>query len=81
MTYHNDAPEPVASKPVPEEAVMAGFKHVHPRAQDIIGHGSDGKLPVLCDRDPVENWVDGRVACWATRRIPSCSTWPKAPAW
>jgi len=62
VTYHNDAPEPVAGKPVSEEEVMAGFQHVHPRAQDIIRHGTGWKLWVLCDRDPVENWVDGRVA-------------------
>jgi 3-hydroxybenzoate 6-monooxygenase len=62
VTYHNDAPEPVAGLAVPEEEVLAGFRHVHPRAQDIIRHGQDWKLWVLCDRDPVENWVDGRVA-------------------
>ena len=62
VTYHNDAPEPVAGKPVDEEEVMSGFRHVHPRAQDIIRHGTDWKLWVLCDRDPVERWVDGRVA-------------------
>jgi salicylate hydroxylase len=42
--------------------VLKGFTHVHPRAQDIIRHGSDWKLWVLCDREPVENWVDGHVA-------------------
>lgn len=63
VTYHNDAPEPVAGKPVPAEEVMAGFTHVHPRAQSIIRHGGpEWKLWVLCDRDPVERWVDGRVA-------------------
>jgi salicylate hydroxylase len=62
VTYHNDAPEPVAGKPVSDAEVMAGFQHIHPRAQDIIRHGSNWKLWVLCDRDPVENWVDGRVA-------------------
>ncbi len=62
VTYHNDAPEPVAGQPVSEEEVMAGFRHVHPRAQEIIRHGTDWKLWVLCDRDPVERWVDGRVA-------------------
>ncbi|MBP0446286.1 3-hydroxybenzoate 6-monooxygenase [Roseomonas sp. SSH11] len=62
VTYHNDAPEPVAGQPVGEEEVMAGFHHVHPRAQSIIRHGRDWKLWVLCDRDPVERWVDGRVA-------------------
>ena len=41
---------------------MKGFAHVHERAQEIIRHGKDWKLWVLCDRDPVERWVDGRVA-------------------
>ncbi len=62
VTYHNDAPEPVAGKPVEEAEVFAGFAHVHPKAQQIIRHGRDWRLWVLCDRDPVENWVDGRVA-------------------
>jgi 2-polyprenyl-6-methoxyphenol hydroxylase-like FAD-dependent oxidoreductase len=62
VTYHNDAPAPVAGLPVTEEEVMAGFHHVHPKARDLIRHGSDWKLWVLCDRDPVENWIDGRVA-------------------
>jgi salicylate hydroxylase len=62
VTYHNHAPAPVAGMAVTEEEVMRGFAHVHPRAQDIIRHGSNWKLWVLCDRDPVENWVDGRVA-------------------
>ena len=62
VTYHNDAPAPVAGLPVTEEEVMAGFHHVHPKARDLIRHGKDWKLWVLCDRDPVENWIDGRVA-------------------
>ncbi|MEH2551569.1 2-polyprenyl-6-methoxyphenol hydroxylase-like FAD-dependent oxidoreductase [Bradyrhizobium sp. AZCC 2262] len=62
VTYHNDAPEPVAGKPVSDEEVMQGFGHVHERAQEIIRHGKNWRLWVLCDRDPVERWVDGRVA-------------------
>jgi 2-polyprenyl-6-methoxyphenol hydroxylase-like FAD-dependent oxidoreductase len=61
VTYHNDASEPVAGKSVSDTEVMQGFRSVHERAQRIIGHGKDWKLWVLCDRDPVENWVDGRV--------------------
>jgi salicylate hydroxylase len=71
VTYHNDAPEAVAGKPVSEEEVLAGFKHVHPRAQDIIRHGTDWKLWVLCDRNPVEHWVDGRVAVLGDAAHPS----------
>src|SRR5258708_11903165 len=62
VTYHNDAPEPAAGKPVSDEEVMQGLGHVHARAQEIIRHGKNWRLWVLCDRDPAEHWVDGRVA-------------------
>lgn len=62
VTYHNDAPEPVAGKPVRREEVEKGFEHVSPLARQIIERGKDWKLWVLCDRDPIMNWVDGRVA-------------------
>jgi salicylate hydroxylase len=62
VTYHNDAPEPVAGKPVSDNEVMQGFGHVHARARAIIQHGRNWKLWVLCDRDPAERWIDGRVA-------------------
>jgi salicylate hydroxylase len=61
VTCHNDAPEPVAGKTVPEAEVLRGFAHVHERAQSIIRHGRDWRLWVLCDRDPNPRWVDGRV--------------------
>ena len=62
VTYHNDAPDPVAGLPVEHEEVLRGFRHVHETAQQLIRIGTDWKLWVLCDRDPVERWVDGRVA-------------------
>ena len=62
VTCHNGATDPVAGQPVDEAEVFAGFSHIHPRAQAIIRHGSNWKRWVLCDREPVENWVDGRVA-------------------
>lgn len=61
-TYHNDAPEPVAGQPVSLDEVLAGFLHTHERVQNIIRHGSDWRLWVLCDREPVLKWTDGRVA-------------------
>jgi salicylate hydroxylase len=61
VTYHNDAPEPVAGKPVPVEEVRRGFGHICERAQNIIRHGKDWHMWVLCDRDPVDGWIDGRV--------------------
>src|SRR5690348_1128053 len=62
VTYHNDAPEPVAGKPVPVEEVRRGFVHVCERAQNIIRHGIDWRMWVLCDREPINDWIDGRVA-------------------
>jgi salicylate hydroxylase len=62
VTYHNHAPEPVAGKPVPVEEVRKGFIHVCERAQNIIRHGKDWHMWVLCDHDPIDQWVDGRVA-------------------
>ena len=61
VTYHNHAPEPVAGQAVSDDEVMRGFAHVHERAKDIIRHGKNWKLWVLCDRDPMEKWIDGRV--------------------
>lgn len=62
VTYHNDAPEPVAGLSVGREEVEKGFEHVSPQARQIIERGKDWKLWVLCDRDPIMGWIDGRVA-------------------
>jgi salicylate hydroxylase len=61
VTYHNNAPEPVAGKLVSKEVVRKGFDHVNPVARQVIERGKDWKLWVLCDREPITNWVDGRV--------------------
>ncbi len=62
VTYHNDVEQAVAGKPVSKDEVRRGFEHITPRARRIIEHGEDWKLWVLCDRDPILDWVDGRVA-------------------
>lgn len=62
VTYHNDAPEPVAGKPVGIDEVRRGFEHVHPHIRQVIECGRDWKLWVLCDRDPTLDWTDDRVA-------------------
>ena len=61
VTTHNDAPEAVVGKPVAKEEVHRSFPQICERARQIIEHGQDWKLWVLCDREPVGNWVDGRV--------------------
>ncbi|MFW2543083.1 3-hydroxybenzoate 6-monooxygenase [Primorskyibacter sp. 2E107] len=62
VTYHRDVREAIAGRPVSKEEVAQGFEHIHPKARQIIEHGENWKLWVLCDRDPISNWVDGRVA-------------------
>lgn len=61
VTYHRDVEEAITGRPVSREEVAEGFEHIHPKPRQIIEHGSDWKLWVLCDREPVMNWVDGRV--------------------
>jgi 3-hydroxybenzoate 6-monooxygenase len=61
VTCHNDPPKAVAGEPVAKDEVRKWFAHVAPRARQIIEHGDNWKRWVLCDRDPVERWVDGRA--------------------
>jgi len=60
-TCHDDAPEPVTGKPVDRDFVLGNFTAACERPRRIIEQGRDWKLWVLCDRDPVRDWVDGRV--------------------
>lgn len=62
ITAHNNPPGPAAGVPVTKAEVMKGFAHVHPKARQIIDIGKDWKYWVLADRDPIDNWVEGRVA-------------------
>lgn len=62
VTYHNNAPSPEAGVSVTHDEVRQGFEHIAPIARQIIDRGQNWKRWVLCDRDPVANWVDGRVA-------------------
>jgi 2-polyprenyl-6-methoxyphenol hydroxylase-like FAD-dependent oxidoreductase len=62
VTFHNDVTEAESGVPVPAEEVMHGFEHLSQRATKIIAHGENWKRWVLCDRDPVATWIDGRVA-------------------
>lgn len=62
VTYHRGLTEPIAGKPVSNAEVREGFDSVCEQALQIIDHGENWKLWVLCDRDPVDIWVDGHVA-------------------
>ena len=41
--------------------VARGFAHVAARPRQVIECGENWKMWVLCDREPVRHWVDGRV--------------------
>ena len=60
-TAHDEADRALAGVPVTDEEVAAKFAHLVPDARRIISCGQGWKKWVLCDRDPVENWNDGRV--------------------
>ncbi len=62
VTYHNDAPEPVAGKSVELDEVRQGFEQVAALPKELVDRGRDWKLWVLCDRDPTDRWLDGNVA-------------------
>ena len=62
VTCHDHATDPVAGVPVEHDEVLRGFRHIHPRVMSLIQRGTAWRKWVLCDRDPVERWVDGRVA-------------------
>jgi len=61
ITTHNDADELIAGKPVSHNEVLEGFKGIHPRARSLIENGRDWKAWVICDREPVQRWRDGRA--------------------
>ena len=81
VTFHNDVigKRFVAGKPVSREEVEQGFEHIHPRPKQVIDHGTDWKLWVLCDRDPVRNWVDGRFLFFWRIIGPFCPIFSIAP--
>lgn len=62
VTYHRNMTEAVSGKPVSRDEVAVGFEHVCARARAIIERGQNWKQWVLCDREPISTWVDGRVA-------------------
>ena len=66
VTYHNDAPEPVAGKPVSDEEVMQGFGHVHrTRAKH---HPPWQELEAVGVVRPRSHRALGRWPCRAARR-------------
>jgi 2-polyprenyl-6-methoxyphenol hydroxylase-like FAD-dependent oxidoreductase len=54
--------EPVVARPVTADFVQAEFAAMGATTRRLVALGRNWKSWALVDRDPVENWTDGRVA-------------------
>ncbi|HST48994.1 FAD-dependent oxidoreductase [Jatrophihabitans sp.] len=54
--------EPIAGRPVSAQTVQGEFAGMGATTRRLIALGTEWKSWALVDRDPVESWVDGRVA-------------------
>lgn len=52
----------VVGKPTERDHVLSEFPDLGDTARRLLELGQDWKAWVLCDRDPVDVWTDGRVA-------------------
>ena len=61
--FHDDGrTEPAANAPGSREEVMQRFADVCAKPRSILDALYEWRYWVLCDREPVDTWVDGRVA-------------------
>ncbi|GAB3113217.1 FAD-dependent monooxygenase [Streptomyces calidiresistens] len=61
-TRDNRAVEELTGVPADRARVCAEFNQLADEARRLLELGRDWRTWVLCDRDPVDTWVDGRVA-------------------
>lgn len=61
-TVDDGAREPVAGRPADRAAVLDRFPELGPAGRRLLELGEGWREWVLCDRDPVDVWTDGRVA-------------------
>lgn len=61
-TFVTDVSNVGANEPGTREEVLDRFGHIVPRARRLLEVPKSWRRWVLADRDPIENWVDGRVA-------------------
>ncbi|MBT2369088.1 3-hydroxybenzoate 6-monooxygenase [Streptomyces sp. ISL-10] len=60
-TRDDGATKAVLGEPVAKERVLGEFPELGETARRLLNLGEDWRSWVLCDRDPVANWADGRV--------------------
>ncbi|MEU1849639.1 3-hydroxybenzoate 6-monooxygenase [Streptomyces sp. NPDC019990] len=61
-TRDDGAAQEITGIPAPRDRVLSEFDELSDTARQVLQLGRDWRTWVLCDRDPVETWVDGRVA-------------------
>ncbi|HEX6471024.1 MAG TPA: 3-hydroxybenzoate 6-monooxygenase [Streptosporangiaceae bacterium] len=61
-TRDDAARSAVVGEPVDQTRVLEEFTELAPPARKLLELGRGWRTWVLCDRDPVDRWVDGRVA-------------------
>lgn len=61
-TVDDGATREVAGEPVAREVVQNRFPGLSDTARALLALGDEWRTWVLCDRDPVSAWTDGRVA-------------------
>ncbi len=62
VTKDNQAAEAIAGESVSNSTVIGEFETIGDVAKKLLNLGEGWKKWVLCDRDPIDNWVDGQVA-------------------
>ncbi|MGW4238353.1 3-hydroxybenzoate 6-monooxygenase [Streptomyces sp. NPDC004749] len=60
-TRDDGARTALAGRPAAREKVLGGFPGLGETARRLLELGADWREWVLCDRDPVDRWTDGRV--------------------
>ncbi|WP_405831032.1 MULTISPECIES: FAD-dependent oxidoreductase [unclassified Streptomyces] len=61
-THDHGAPEAAVGLPLEKSHVLGEFPELADSARELLELGEEWRTWVLCDRDPVERWTDGRVA-------------------
>ncbi|GAA2616178.1 FAD-dependent monooxygenase [Streptomyces spororaveus] len=61
-THDHGAPDAAVGLPLDKSHVLDEFPELAGSARALLELGEEWRTWVLCDRDPVERWTDGRVA-------------------